>query len=89
MNKARVVPNTTESIKPTSSWVQNHSIADHWIAQEGRFDDYYSGKSWKEIKKNYEEKDVIAIFLYNDDFGLDDGLIPHGPSNKVSGYYYR
>lgn len=56
---------------------------------EGQFVHFLSGKVWKDTKSKFEGKDVIPIFLYNDDFGPDDGLGPHGPANKISAYYYK
>lgn len=44
---------------------------------------------WKKLKDKFGDKDVVPIFLYNDDFGPDDTISPHGTSNKISAFYYR
>lgn len=54
----------------------------------GAISHFLNGERWQDIKAKFIGKKVIPIFLYNDDFGPDDGLSPHGTSNKVSGYYY-
>lgn len=55
----------------------------------GKINHFVTGKVWKEIKHDYAGKEIIPIFIYNDDFGPDDGLSPHGSSNKISAYYYK
>lgn len=54
---------------------------------ESNFSSYLNSTHWKEAKEKFPGKHVLPIFLYNDDFGPDDGLSPHGGSNKVSAYY--
>lgn len=49
---------------------------------------FLNTKSWTKIKEKFSGKTVIPIYLYDDDFGPDDGLSPHGSSNLISGYYY-
>lgn len=58
-------------------------------ASDSRISHFLNGNLWKKVKKKFIGKTVIPIFLYNDDFGTDDGLSPHGVSNKVSGYYFN
>lgn len=50
---------------------------------------FLTASRWKTIIKLFKGKTVIPIFIYNDDYGPDDGLSPHSKSNKVSGYYYK
>lgn len=56
---------------------------------DGKIHHFLNGKVWQEIKTKFNNKDVIPIFVYNDDFSPDDGLGPHGRSNKISAYYIR
>lgn len=49
---------------------------------------FLTGQRWKNIKETFSGKPVIPVFLFNDDYGPDDGLSPHTSSNKISGYYY-
>lgn len=49
---------------------------------------FLSGSYWNHLKGTFGNKIVIPIFIYNDDFGPDDGLSPHASPNKISAYYY-
>lgn len=50
---------------------------------------FLNAKTWKKVKEKFSDKDVIPIFLYNDDFCPDDSLSPHGQSTKLSAFYYK
>lgn len=49
---------------------------------------FLTGNRWNGIKEKFVGKKVIPVFLFNDDYGPDDGLSPHTSPNKISGYYY-
>lgn len=55
----------------------------------GEYINFLNGETWKKIKKKFGNKDVIPIFLYNDDFSPDDTVSVHGSSNKISAFYYK
>lgn len=73
-------PKILETILQYQREVSNTSV--------GEYNHFLNGKTWKIIKEQFVDKDVIPIFLYNDDFAPDDSLSPHGASNKISAYYY-
>lgn len=72
------LPNVFESIVNNQSRVYRTPILKNII----------QGKLWSEVKKRYEGKYVIPIYLYNDDFHPDNSTSPHAATGKLGAYYY-
>lgn len=77
------------------SFLERRGILDSILANQaelehcsGSINNFITAQRWKEVKNTFNGKTVIPIFVYNDDFGPDDGLSPHNSSNKISAYYY-
>ena len=47
------------------------------------------GRKWKHISVNFSSKIVIPLFLYYDDFEINDALSPTAGLHKIDGLYYR
>lgn len=46
-------------------------------------------ESWKDIKKKYENKTVLPLSLYFDDYEVNNPLGTHRGKNKLGAVYYR
>lgn len=58
------------------------------ISSLGKLTHFINGEKWKKIETKYSGKIVVPIFLYNDDFQIDDVLGSHSGKNAISAYYY-
>jgi predicted DNA binding CopG/RHH family protein len=59
------------------------------IEKKQKLSNFINGKTWKQIKKNYEPDDfLIPLILYCDDFEPDNPIGSNAGNNKVTGFYY-
>lgn len=54
----------------------------------GTYRNFLNGSTWKSIAEKYSGRNCIPIFLYNDDFQIDDKVGPHASVNSLSAFYY-
>lgn len=55
---------------------------------DGVFQDLIDGELWKKIKRRYEGKHVIPLYLYTDEFQPDSGISAHSTDQKLAAFYY-
>lgn len=48
----------------------------------------FQGKIWNDITEHFKEKTVIPIFMYYDDFEINNPLMPNAGVYKIGGLYY-
>ena len=66
-------------------------ILDYKRMEEKKTDAYssiYNGKLWRDLSKHYQNKIVIALFLYYDDFEVVDPLGSAKGIYKIGGLYF-
>lgn len=67
------------------SILQNQRLLD--AVPEGVIKHFVNGKSWKRIQQKYLGKVIMPLFLYNDDFQVDNQCGSHSGAHSVSMFY--
>lgn len=52
------------------------------------FKNFVNGNFWKKVIEKNPGKTLIPVFLYNDDFTIDDNTGPHAKNSSLSAFYY-
>lgn len=54
----------------------------------GVYKNFVNGSFWRSVMENYRGKLCLPVFIYNDDFKIDDKKGPHSTTNTLSAFYY-
>lgn len=55
---------------------------------DGCYKNFINGNYWKRVSTKYPDKLLLPLFIYNDDFMIDDKSGAHASTNSISAWYY-
>lgn len=59
------------------------------IEKSASIEHFINGSTWKAIKQKYEEEYVLPVWLYADEFEINDSQSSHSNMHSVCGIYYK